>query len=130
VKVIITDRVGNIPDHVKEYAEDKASNLRHFYDGTMKVEVVFKSDGQSSVAEMIVSVRRGTRLFAEASAKDFQSVLDVLSSKMERQIRKVKEKLRGRKRGGPSTVPPESPRPEEEETEVTYEDIINDMDIG
>jgi len=134
VKVIITDRIGNIPDHIKEYAEEKAENLQRLFDGTMKVEVVFSSSGNKSTAEMVLSAKKGARLHAQGKGDNLQIALDKMSDKMERQLTKFKEKLRSGKRHSAGMHPLatnalEDSASTDEDEEPTYEDIIKNTDI-
>lgn len=134
MKVLITDRVGNIPLHIKEYAEQKAGNLERYFDGTLKAEVIFKSEGQKAKAEMIVTARRGTRLFAEASGDNFQAVLDVLLDKIERQLSKAKDRIRKEKRHSAGSHPLATKgkppaKTEDEDEDVTYDEIVEETDL-
>ena len=130
MKVLITDKVGSIPTHVKQYAESKVMNLEHYFNNIRKVEVVFKTDGQQSAAQMTVSAGKSGKMHAEATADDYQSVVDILIDKIEPQITKAKEKTRDAKRHARSTaVDMAPPEPVEEEEEVTYEDIIRGEDV-
>ncbi len=133
MKILITDRVGNIPDHVKEYAHAKVEVLESFFGDTGKVEIVFHAEGNKAHAEMMVSAaRRATRLIAAAQADDFQSVVDVLVDKIERQMHKMKDKRRaGRRRsaGSHPLAAAQAGIEEPQEEEVTYEDIIEEIDL-
>jgi ribosomal subunit interface protein len=134
LKVLITDRVGNIPQQVKDYAEEKAGNLERYFDGTLKAEVIFKAEGQKPKAEMIVTAKRGTRLYAEATGDSYQAVLDMLMDKIERQISKTKDRIRKEKRHSAGSHPlavgaGEPCKVEEgEEEEVTYDEIVEETD--
>ena len=134
MKVLITDRVGNIPQHVKEYAEEKAGNLERYFDGTLKAEVIFKSEGQKAKAEMIVTARRGTRLYAEASGDNFQAVIDVLLDKIERQLSKAKDRIRKEKRHSAGSHPlstngEKKVKAGDEDEDVTYDEIVEETDL-
>lgn len=130
MKVLITDKVGSIPTHVKQYAESKVMNLEHYYNNISKVEVVFKTEGQHSAAQMTVSAGKAGKLHADATADDYQSVIDLLIDKIETQVTKVKEKTRDAKKHAKSMAEDLAPQEStDEEDELTYEDIIRGEDL-
>jgi putative sigma-54 modulation protein len=95
--VKISGRHMTVSDEIKTYCQEKAGRLERFYDRIHMVEMVLDgADGQHS-AEIIVHVDGTHPFVASEHHEDMHAAIDVLMDKIERQIRRHKEKLRNRK---------------------------------
>jgi putative sigma-54 modulation protein len=101
MKVTVTARHMEITDVMKEYALDKAQRLERYFDKLRKLEIILDSakDKRYS-AEMIASATRGQVLVCHTTDISATAALDGVIDKMERQLTKFKEKLRGKHPNG------------------------------
>jgi len=117
MNITMTGRHVEIRDDVRDYVTEKASRLPKFYDRIHEVEFVLELNADQFTAELIVRVERKNTLIASETGPDPVVLVDVIVDKMERQLRKHKEKLKNRKHDGrPDSVeaPDISEEPEEE----------------
>jgi putative sigma-54 modulation protein len=81
-------------------AAEKLTKLQDKYDFIIRADVFFKKENTSSPdSGMICNMRLsipGPRLFAEASHGNFEASIAESISDLERQLRKRKEKLKGK----------------------------------
>lgn len=90
----LTCRHCELPVDVRDYASKKVAHVLKHFDGVHSVEMVFSAEGLETKVEMIVSTVRSHRLVATGSAPDARAAVDIVADKMDRQIKKEKEKLR------------------------------------
>jgi len=85
-----------------DYAQKHAEKLGRYFEGLRRLEVVLKQDGRAGFqAELVAHVVRGRRLVAEASSPEAMTVaIDTVVDRMERQLVRLKERLRERRRHG------------------------------
>ena len=76
---------------LREYAESKLARLERHFDRVTRVHVVLKVEKQRHTAEATVHVG-GADLFAAAEDGDMYAAIDALADKLDRQIKKHKEK--------------------------------------
>ncbi|MHC4662447.1 MAG: ribosome hibernation-promoting factor, HPF/YfiA family [Planctomycetota bacterium] len=130
MRIRITSRSDDITAEMREYAEEKVERLERLWDGITNMEVTLRIERGRPSAELKVNARRNTTLVASDEGEegaDISACVDLLVEKMERQIKKKKARVRGKRRGrGPEVEPHEVPA---EEAEETYEEIIDQMDL-
>ena len=85
----------DISEAMKDYAEERAAKLEHYFNRMTSMHVILNRDGNLFTAEMICSGVRGKQLVAHEKNKDVFAALDLVTDKMERQLTKLKEKVRG-----------------------------------
>jgi len=97
MEVTVSGRHIALSEDVKSYCQDKASRLSRFYDRIQSIEMILDGhEGQHS-AEIIVHAQGTQPFVASEHHDDMHAAIDVLMDKIERQIRRHKEKLRNRK---------------------------------
>jgi putative sigma-54 modulation protein len=97
MQITVSGRHMNVGESLREYCEKKAVRLERFYDRIQSVDLVVDGhDGQHTI-EIIVHVRGTQPFVASEEHEDAFAALDVLMDKIERQIRRHKERLRNRK---------------------------------
>jgi len=106
MKLSFTARHFKAPERLKDYAEKKVKRLEKYYDGILDCEVVLDYEKLLQVAEIIVRVY-GTRLTVVEKSDDIFKSIDLAVDKMERQLKKYKEKLREFEHQKATTPPPE-----------------------
>lgn len=101
--VTVTGKHIEITDAIREHIEDKASKLPRYFNSVMQVEVIVEgSDSVAQNVEIIVSVEHRDDVVACESGPDVYTCIDLAMHKMERQLRKIKEKQRDNKYAAPA----------------------------
>ena len=77
---------------LRQYVLDKLDRIRRHFDRVIDVNVFLSVDKLQQKAEIALHVR-GKDLFAEAIDDDLYAAIDALVDKLDRQVRKHKEKL-------------------------------------
>ena len=97
MQITVSGRHMGISDSVREYCEKKAERLGRFFDRIRLIEVVLDGHDGAHSAEMIVH-SEGTQPFVgHEEHDDVFAAVDLMLDKVERQIRRHKERLRNRK---------------------------------
>ena len=94
----ITGKHIEITEAVKNHAEEKTAKLPKYYDSINKVEVVIDgSEGGNISVEVIARGEHNKFFVATETGDDAYKCIDLAVHKLERQIRKQKEKERNHK---------------------------------
>jgi len=134
-----------VDERLRADTEKKVSHLTHFFPGIISVDVEFSQNssrrgGGSRKVEITLGVS-GSILRCEESSTSFRSSFDVAIGKIERQLRKHRDKLYQRSRAGKNhAVPEELERLIQEEAAVvkvsrfnikpmTQDEAITEMNI-
>jgi len=112
MKISVTFRNGEGENWQKVYAEEKIQKLKKYLDAPAEVRVVVSMEKFRNVTEINLS-SNGWNLNAKEEAKDMRVALDNCVSKIEKQLKKQKEKVREHK--------PKSIRRGQEASPVTEE---------
>jgi len=94
---------------LRSYARKKAERLQKRFDGIHKLEMILSVEGGRPRAELVLGAVRGVTRVAEATHDDMFAAIDLAVDKTDRQVTKLKGKLR--EHHGKT---PEPPVPEEE----------------
>lgn len=79
---------------LKAYVQEKLSKLSRHFDHVIKLHVILEVEKHRQSAEATLYVAGGHGdLFANATCDDMYSAIDALTSKLDRQVLKHKEKL-------------------------------------
>lgn len=76
---------------LREYVTNKIDRLGRHYDQVVDIHVVLSVEKLLHKAEATIHVNRGT-VFADSSAADMYAAIDLLVDKLDRQVKKHKEK--------------------------------------
>ena len=113
VSIEVTSRHGEVSQRMEEYATSKAAKLPRFNDQVSRIEIVVVGPHESPEVEMVVHVDNHPHLVATERNEHFNGAIDGLCAKMERQLRRAKEKLKDHKgdpsakQAGPGDLEPE-----------------------
>jgi len=105
VDIQLTCRHCELSDDLRDYVGRKMERVLRHFDGVHSVEVILSAQGAIWTAEMIVGTVRGQRCVAEGTGDDVFAAVDLAADKMDRQVQKLKGKLRehyGKGLEGPS----------------------------
>lgn len=114
MKMIIKGRHMAVTDAIRSYAEEKIGRITKFLDGdyvTTEVELWVEKNPSienNQVAEVTVWTK-GPVIRAKEASTDMYAAIDLVSEKLERQVRKYKGKLIDRGHGKRAQVPPLPP---------------------
>lgn len=97
MQITVSGRHMGVSEALKEYCSKKAERLIRFYDRIQSIEVVLDGCNGRHSAEMIVHSDGTPPFVASEEKEDIYAAVDLLMDKIERQLRRHKERLRNRK---------------------------------
>lgn len=98
MQISVTGHHINITQSLREYIENKFSRLERHFDNMTNIHVILTVEKERQIAEATIHISRGN-IFADASHEDMYAAIDSLLDKLDRQIKKHKEKLTDHHRG-------------------------------
>ena len=114
----ITGKHVEITESIRNYAEEKTEKLPRYYDSINRVDVIIEgNEGGKPSVEIIASAEHSNVFVAQETGDDTYGCIDAAVHKLERQLRKKKEKQRNNKHigSGSSELPVVGSEPEEQE---------------
>ncbi len=93
MRISLTARHFKATKRVKDYAEKRVRRLPRYYDGIIDCEIILDYEKETQVAEIAIDVY-GQRLVAREKSEDLFKSIDFAVDKLERRLKKYKEKLR------------------------------------
>jgi putative sigma-54 modulation protein len=103
MRVRVTSRHFTITPDLREYIEQKVERLAHYFNRVDEAHVVLEEQRHRRIADVTVHAS-GVLVSSEQAAEDMRSAFDRALEKVERQIRRHKERVRNRKHGGADAV--------------------------
>ncbi|HOO97036.1 MAG TPA: ribosome-associated translation inhibitor RaiA [Caldisericia bacterium] len=97
MKIQITGRNVTVPDDVVEYANEKIGKLDKYFHNIMDAQVIFSEQKTKRVCEVTIHAS-GKIIRAENKGTEYKESIDIVAEKLERQIRRYKEKFQTRKK--------------------------------
>ena len=82
----------DITDAMRNYVNEKTARLERHFDQMTNVHVILSVEKLRNKAEATIHVN-GADLFADAEHEDMYAAIDALADKLDRQIKKHKEKM-------------------------------------
>ena len=92
-----------LTDSLRDYVTTKLSKLERHFDKVTNVHAVLSVEKLRQKAEATVHIN-GADLFAEAEDENMYAAIDSLTDKLDRQVKKHKEKRSDHHRGTSSTL--------------------------
>ncbi len=94
----ITGKHVEITDAIRSHAEEKTAKLPKYYNSVNQVEVIIDGgDGGDAIVEIIAGADHSNVFIAKESGQDTYACIDLAVHKLERQLRRKKEKQRNNK---------------------------------
>lgn len=87
----VTGHHVEITEPLREYVESKLERLSRYFDQVTNVHVILSVEKLRQKAEATLNIT-GNQLFADSEHEDMYAAIDGLADKLDRQIRKHKEK--------------------------------------
>ena len=109
----ITGHHVEVTDSLKAYVAEKLERLEKHFDKVNNVHVILSVEKQRQKSEATVNVN-GASLFADSTEEDMYAAIDSMSDKLDRQIKKHKEKLKDHHRQEGSEIKHQQPITEDE----------------
>ena len=92
MQISVTGRHLDVTTALKQYVESKFEKLERHFDHVTDVHVILGVEKISQKAEATVQIS-GAKLFAEDQKQDMYAAIDGLIDKLDRQVRRHKEKV-------------------------------------
>jgi putative sigma-54 modulation protein len=99
VELRITGRHDSMADDVKAYVEEKLAPLGRFNRHARSLEVVFDEAHLVKLVEIIAHVDHGAPVVVNAKHEDARAAVDIAHDKLEKALRRHKERTEDRRRG-------------------------------
>ena len=100
MQLSVTFRHMDATDALKDYAQEKVDRIRKYFPDPIKAHVVLACDrGYSHHADVVLTLHNGIVIAGEETTEDMYSSIDLVMAKIERQVRRYKEKIRSHKGG-------------------------------
>ncbi len=129
MKLSIVAKHVKVTDALKDYAKDKVDRLEHFFDRINSIHVTLDKQGDTNRCEIEISAaKHGHFVASVTNTDDLHAAIDLCIDKSERQLKKLKEKIRSHKG---TTQRAKLGRDVKRKTAVlpkdeTYEDVVNE----
>lgn len=91
MNITVTGRHMNVSDSLKDYAGKKITKLDRYFNQLMDAHVILSAEKLDHISEVVIN-GDGIQFHGKEKAADFFSSIDLLFEKMEKQIRRYKEK--------------------------------------
>jgi putative sigma-54 modulation protein len=98
VQITISARHGHLSDATQQFIREKAQKLLHFFQRLTMIEVTVDLKEDSKVVEFVVSAEHKHDFVASERNHDLLAAVDLVVDKLERQLRRYKEKIQDRRR--------------------------------
>lgn len=90
--IILTGHHVDITDALRQYVSSKMERLERHFDSVTDIHVVLSVEKMRQKAEATLHLS-GNKLFADATDEDMYAAIDALVDKLDRQLKKHKEKV-------------------------------------
>jgi len=92
MQLSVTGQHIDVTESLKHYVSSKIEKIERHFDLVSDIHCILKVEKLRHTAEATVSVNGGT-IFADSTEEDMYAAIDSLVDKLDRQVRKHKEKL-------------------------------------
>ena len=82
----------DVTDSLRKYVSSKIDKIERHFDLVSDIHCILKVEKLRHTAEATVSVNGG-KIFADSTEEDMYAAIDSLVDKLDRQVRKYKEKM-------------------------------------
>ena len=98
MQINITGHHVDITPALRAYVEEKFERLERHFDNMTNTHVILEIEKERQKAEATIHVSRGN-IYADSEDENMYAAIDSLTDKLDRQIKKHKEKLKDHHRG-------------------------------
>ncbi len=114
MQINVTFRHMDHSEELKDYINDRFARLKKYSDSPMNVNVVLTAEKFRKTAEVVIT-GDGIRAAAKQEHDDLRAAIDLVLDKIERQLKKFREKVKNRRGGSQSQTPAPSSAASESE---------------
>lgn len=82
---------------LRGYAEERLEKIKRYFADPLKINCTFSVEKLNQIVQFDVTLRNGLQLHASESTENMYSSVDMALAKMERQVRRYKERIRHHK---------------------------------
>ena len=94
----VTFRHMEATDAIKDYAREKLEKIRKYFPDPITCHLVLSTErGYQHVADVVITLHNGIVIKGKEATEDMYSSIDLLLAKIERQVRRYKERIRDHK---------------------------------
>ncbi len=104
MRINVTFRHLDASDALREYVEQRFRKLKKYIDGPIDVNVVLSVEKFRQAVQVVVS-GDGVRAAAREVQNEMRSAIDLVSDKVEKQLKRYKEKIRNKRGPAPVSEP-------------------------
>ncbi len=106
MRVSVTFRHMEATEPIKEYAQEKIDRIKKYFPDPITAHVVLSTErGYQHVADVNITLHNGLSLQGKETTEDMYSSIDLVMAKIERQVRKYKDRIRSHKPHPGAAVP-------------------------
>ena len=98
MQITLTGNHVDVTPALRDYVQAKFDRIERHFDHVTDIHVILSVEKQRNKAEATVHVT-GASLYADAEHEDMYAALDLMADKLDRQVKKHKEKLTDHHRG-------------------------------
>jgi len=99
MEIRVTSRHTEISDEIRKYLENKVKKLEKYFSRIVEIHAILDKEKYRCSVEVAIQTNTG-KIVAQHENQDMLSSIDLVINKLERQLKKLKEKRRDLKRGG------------------------------
>ena len=103
MQIDVTGHHVEVTDPMRSYVGEKFERLERHFDHVTDVHVILSVEKLRHTAEATVHISGG-KLFADSTEENMYAAIDSLTDKLDRQVKKHKEKRSNHHRGNSSTL--------------------------
>ena len=92
MQLSVTGQQIDVTDSLRDYVSSKIDKIERHFDLVSDIHCILKVEKLRHTAEATVKVNGG-QIFADSTEEDMYAAIDGLVDKLDRQVRKYKEKL-------------------------------------
>jgi ribosome hibernation promoting factor len=97
MKFSVTFRKMDPTDAIKQYAEEKVKKIKRFFPDPINAKVVLALERYQHRADVTITLHNGLVLKGQNISDDMYSSIDLAMAKIEKQVRRYKDKIRSHK---------------------------------
>ena len=112
MQINISTRHGHLNEATQQFIREKAGKLLHFFQRLTMIEVTVDVKNGQALVEFLVSAEHKHDFVARESHSDILAAVDLVVDKLERQIRRYKEKIQDHRHAPSASDVAGAPAPE------------------
>jgi putative sigma-54 modulation protein len=113
VQIKISTRHGHLSEATQQFIREKVQKLPRYFERLTSIEVTVDLKSEMKVVELLVSAEHKHDFVASEQNGDILAAVDLVMDKLQRQLRKYKEKVQDHRRTPSTGEVAGTPAPEE-----------------